>query len=62
MRPHETAGGCVPRPRNDSAASAITIRANSSTASVRSGEARFGRMCRKMTRRDLQPASSAAST
>ena len=53
-RPHPgprrwPAAGC-PRPRNESAASASTMRANSRIARVSSGEARLGRMCRKMTR------------
>ena len=52
----------MPSPRKQSAASASTIRANSSTASVSSGEVRFGRMCVNTTRRDLQPTISAAST
>ena len=62
ITPSDTSGNCSPRPRNDSVASARMIRANSSTASVTSADVRLGRMCLNITRRGLQPITSAAST
>ena len=50
MRPQETSGGCIPRPRKLREDSSKIMRATSMKATVNSGVKTFGRMWTRMMR------------
>src|SRR5262249_50842561 len=60
--PSETAGGWIPRPRNESADSIRIAFATVSVALTTIGPIAFGTMCRKMMRRSRAPIARAAIT
>ena len=60
--PSAAFGGWIPKPRNESAASARIAAAMISVMLTTIGPTQFGSMCRKMIRGSLAPAAFAAST
>jgi len=61
MLPHDGAGGCWPKPRNDRLASAMIAAATVMLDWTRSGGSMFGRMWQTAMRRREQPSARAAS-
>ncbi len=62
MLPHDGAGGCWPKPRNERLASAMMAAATVMLTCTKSGGSVFGRMWRTATRGREQPNACAAST
>ena len=62
MLPHEACGGWMPRPRNESEASARMANATLSEAWTMMGLIAFGTTCRAATRQPGAPRARAAST
>ena len=62
ITPHEGAGGCAERPRNDSAPSVRTAHESARLTCTMTVERRFGTMCRMTIRVPVAPMARAAST
>src|SRR5690606_25692965 len=62
MPPHDGAGGWMPRPRNDSAASDRIAKANESDVCTINGPVMFGSTCRPRIERPLTPMVRATCT
>jgi hypothetical protein len=60
--PSDIAGGCTPRPRNDSADSRRMMAVKFALASTITGVATFGRTCASAIRAGRAPSASLAST